>query len=157
MDVRLADNNSIFDGCGSMLRASVLAVVFVVIGGCASEAAPNYYNGGYYMAGDPSCVQMSPLTASRIKCYDSDGVVTGYREAMSSQDIQMYQYGQAQQTQQMQQLNQSMQQTNQSIQQNTQMYPQYQQYTAPAVTPITPPGGNQVRCISTDIYTNCRY
>ncbi|MDQ0467216.1 hypothetical protein QO011_000211 [Labrys wisconsinensis] len=23
--------------------------------------------------------------------------------------------------------------------------------------PITPPGGNQVRCLSTGFYTNCRY
>jgi hypothetical protein len=87
-------------------------------------------------------------------CLDSDGIATGYRESMTSQQMQMYQYQQYNNQMQMRQLNQSMQQTNQSIQQSA---PQYQPYTAPAVTPITPPGGNQVRCISTDIYTNCRY
>ncbi|AZO46142.1 hypothetical protein EJ076_15855 [Mesorhizobium sp. M7D.F.Ca.US.005.01.1.1] len=33
---------------------------------------------------------------------------------------------------------------------------QYPTIAAPQVTPITPPGGNQVRCIKTGIYTNCR-
>ncbi|TKD45292.1 MAG: hypothetical protein E5W98_14195 [Mesorhizobium sp.] len=32
----------------------------------------------------------------------------------------------------------------------------YPQMSTPQVTPIAPPGGNQVRCISTGIYTNCR-
>lgn len=30
-------------------------------------------------------------------------------------------------------------------------------YSAPQITPITPPGGNQVRCIQAGIYVNCRY
>jgi hypothetical protein len=145
---------SYFRDGGSWLKVSVLAVTCAVMSGCAGEAAPNYFNGGYYMAGDSNCTRMSVLGASRIMCYDSDGNATGYRDAMSSQQLQMYQYNQSQQTQQMQQLNQTMQQTNQSFQQST---PQYQPYTAPAVTPITQPSGNQVRCINTDIYTNCRY
>ncbi|RWP41656.1 MAG: hypothetical protein EOR04_14435 [Mesorhizobium sp.] len=32
----------------------------------------------------------------------------------------------------------------------------YPQMSTPQATPITPPGGNQVRCIGTGIYTNCR-
>lgn len=30
-------------------------------------------------------------------------------------------------------------------------------YSPPQVMPITPPGGNQVRCIQAGIYVNCRY
>lgn len=136
------------------LKAVAVGALIALMSGCASDPAPNYFNGGYYMAGDASCARMTAFGPSRILCRDSSGSVTGYRDAMTPQQIQMWQYNQAQQSYQMQQLNQSMQQTNQSIQQST---PQYQPYTAPAVTPITQPGGNQVRCISTDIYTNCRY
>ena len=137
-------------------RLGVLAAGFLCLSlsGCASDPAPNYFNGGYYMAGDPSCVRMSVVWQGRIMCHNSDGVATGYRDEMSPQQIQMYQYQQYNNQAQMQQLNQSIQQAGQSFQQTGQ---QYQPYTPPAVTPITPPGGNQIRCISTDIYTNCRY
>lgn len=76
---------------------------------------------------------------------------------MTPQQMQMFQYQQYNNQMQMQQLGQSLQQTSQSFQQTGQQFQQYQQYTPPAVAPITPPGGNQIRCISTDIYTNCRY
>lgn len=33
----------------------------------------------------------------------------------------------------------------------------YPTMATPQVTPVYRPGGNQVRCINTGIYTNCRY
>jgi hypothetical protein len=141
----------------SQLGLLMAGFLCISLTGCASDPAPNFFNGGYYMAGDPSCVRMSVVWQGRIMCHNSDGVATGYRDEMTPQQIQMYQYQQYSNQMQMQQLNQSMQQTGQSFQQAGQQFQQYQQYTPPAVTPIAPPGGNQVRCISTDIYTNCRY
>ncbi|MEF2553758.1 hypothetical protein VQ042_20830 [Aurantimonas sp. A2-1-M11] len=34
---------------------------------------------------------------------------------------------------------------------------QYPTMATPQVTPLSRPGGNQIRCISASIYTNCRY
>ena len=85
-------------------------------------------------------------------CIDSNGRDSGYRDAMTDQQLQMYQFNQQMQAQQMQQLNQQLQQTGKAWQP-----PPPQPYTAPQVTPLTPPGGNQVRCINAGVYTNCRY
>jgi hypothetical protein len=140
-----------FESIKRSSQAAAVSIVCAVMSGCASDPAPNYFNGRYYMAGDPNCAHMSVLSSSRITCYSKDGQATGYRDAMTPDEVQMYQYNLVQQNLQMQQMNQSLQQ------QNLQIYQQSQQYTPPAVAPIAPPGGNQVRCISTDIYTNCRY
>lgn len=51
-----------------------------------------------------------------------------------------------------------MQQGSYQFQQQQQQYLQQSQSFQPTqVMPITPPGGNQVRCINTGIYMNCRY
>ena len=77
---------------------------------------------------------------------------------MTTQQLQMYQYQQYNEQLQMQQLSQQLQQTGQSFQQSSQQYlQQSQQYNAPQVMPIESPDGNQIRCINTGIYTNCRY
>lgn len=138
-------------------QGALVAMACGFVAGCAKEASLQPINGKYYMVGDDGCQYARPNAGSTITCFDSDKRPTGNRAALSSDQINMYLYDQSQQTQQMQQLNQSMQQTNQSIQQQNMQYQQYQPYTAPSVTPIAPSGGNQVRCISTDIYTNCRY
>lgn len=139
-------------------RSLVAGLVLTALSGCASDPAPNYFNGGYYMAGDPSCVRMSAFGKGRIMCYNSSGAATGYRDEMTPEHMQMYQYQQINQQAQMQQFGQQIQQTGQSFQQSAQQtYQQSQQYVAPQVTPIAPPGGNQVNCINAGIHTNCRY
>ncbi|WP_296261650.1 MULTISPECIES: hypothetical protein [unclassified Pseudomonas] len=155
--MRFSGNRERKLGLKLSLQTATACTLSALMSGCASDPAPNYFNGNYYMAGDSDCARFSALTRTSIMCYNSDGEAKEYRDAMTPQQIQMWQYNQAQQNYQMQQLNQSMQQTNQSLLQQNQQYQQYQPYTAPAVTPIAPPSGNQVRCISTDIYTNCRY
>lgn len=113
----------------------------LMIAGCASTAMPNFYNGNYYMAGDPSCVRMRPLSSNRIMCVDKSGADTGYRDAMTYQEMQMYQIRMAQQQAQMQQLNQSIQQTGQAFQNaGNQIRQQSQSWTPPQVQPISPPG-----------------
>ena len=99
---------------------------------------PNYYNGNYYMAGDPGCVRMRALSSTRIMCVDKNGVDTGYRDAMTHEQMQMYQL----QMVQMQQLNQSIQQVGQTFQNaGQQINQQSQQYNPPQAQPISPQGG----------------
>ena len=81
-----------------MLLVKLFAAAFVMVflHGCAS-ASPYNYNGMYYMVGDSSCSQFRSRTSNTINCFDSDGNATGYRVAMTDQDIQMYNAKQAQQ------------------------------------------------------------
>lgn len=52
----------------------------------------------------------------------------------------------------------AMQSTSNQFLQGQQQLPQATtNFQPPQVMPITPPGGNQVRCINAGIYTNCRY
>ena len=65
-----------------------------VISGCASSATPNYYNGGYYMAGDDNCKIIRARTSNTINCYNSDDTLKGYRIVMSQQQLDMYMHNQ---------------------------------------------------------------
>lgn len=76
----------------------IIALVFVVflLEGCAS-ARPYKYNGNYYMVGDSNCSKFNQRSSNAINCFNSDGEATGYRTAMTNQDMQMYNARQAQQ------------------------------------------------------------
>ncbi len=128
------------------MKKVLIALSALIISGCASTAMPNFYNGNYYMAGDPSCVRMRPLSSTRIMCVDKSGANTGYRDAMTSQQMQMYQIQMAQQQVQMQQFNQSVQQVGQTFQNaGQQIQQQSQSWTPPQVQPISPQGsGNTI-------------
>lgn len=134
---------------------NVLAVLsLMLLAGCATSAAPNFVNGRYYMAGDSNCQRYLGVAKGKMLCADAKGRPTGYRNAMSVQDMQMYQ---------MQQMQQQMQEMYASAQQQQQLAAQLNQmaYTPPmampTVAPLSLPGSGQVRCISTGFYTNCRY
>jgi hypothetical protein len=47
------------------------------------------------MAGDLDCQSMTQLDDSRVVCYDSSKNVTGYRNAMTDQQLQMYMHQQS--------------------------------------------------------------
>ena len=98
----------------------------ILLAGCANPATPQLFNGHYYMTGDENCVRFRALSPTSIMCLDEASNVTGYRNAMTNQDMQMYQIRLANQQLQMQQLNQSLQQLNQQIQTNNQQNYQYQ-------------------------------
>ncbi|WP_413479704.1 hypothetical protein [Vibrio hibernica] len=72
-----------------------LMSVIVMLTGCAS-AMPNFYNGKYYMAGDSSCQRVRQYTEDKIMCIDGDGKETGWRQAMTDQQLQMWQHNQQQ-------------------------------------------------------------
>ncbi len=141
----------------TIMRHLIAATGVLMLSGCAHDAAPNLFNGRYYMAGDPTCVRIRQLSENRIMCTDNNGYDKGYRDAMTYEQIQMYQMNIQYQQAQMQQFGQQLQQTGQSFQ-NTgqQILQQSQQYSAPQVTPITPPGGYRTKCLVNGNYVNCR-
>jgi hypothetical protein len=47
-------------------------------------------NGHYFVAGDKNCVQYRMLSSDSIMCLDKHGKETGYRNAMTDQELQMY-------------------------------------------------------------------
>jgi len=143
----------------SLVALSMIASLSACVGGSEQAAAPNLVNGQYFMAGDSTCSQVRQLSATRVMCIDSAGQETGYRDAMTSQELQMYQHNQQMQ---MMQAQLASQQAAQSAAQmaawsNSMQQTQYPRYSAPQVTPLSLPGSGQIRCINTGMYTNCRY
>lgn len=92
-------------------------IVISIFSGCAS-AMPNAINGKYYMAGDSNCARYRILSSDRIMCINSDGKETGYRDAMSDQELQMYHYNRSEESASVQRLNQTLQQTSNQMKQN---------------------------------------
>lgn len=114
-----------------------VAVAAVILTGCASSAAPRYIDGNYYMVGDANCRTGMAVSPTMIMCGDKSGAQTGYRNAMTAQDMQMYQMHVAQYQATMQQIQQVGQTWQNAGNQITQ---QSQSWTAPQVTPIAPQG-----------------
>jgi hypothetical protein len=75
------------------MKKFIIVWLTIFLCGCAS-AMPNLVNGKYYMGGDSSCSRYRALSESRIMCIDKDGNETGYRDAMTDQQLQMYQHNQ---------------------------------------------------------------
>lgn len=73
---------------------SILLLV-LFLSGCGG-ASPRAVNGKYYMGGDSNCEQYRQISSDRIMCYDSDGKQTGWRQAMSDQELQMHMHQKAQ-------------------------------------------------------------
>lgn len=46
------------------------------------------------MMGDKSCRRYRPISSRRIMCHTKDGTKTGYRDAMTDQQFQMYMHNQ---------------------------------------------------------------
>ena len=97
-----------------MLKYALFTVAMTVAG-CAGPAGPVSFNGQHYMAGDSTCARITSLTPSRVMCHDSDGNETGWRDAMTPQDIENYFRQRQMQDQEMQNLNQSIQQVGTSL------------------------------------------
>ncbi|WP_143533932.1 hypothetical protein [Rhizobium sullae] len=127
-----------------------LIMVMALLSGCATSASPTFDRGNYFMTGDASCVTyQAHVSRTHIVCRNAQGQPTERREAMTPQQMQMYAYQQqAAQAQQQQQAAAYSYQPMPMV--------QYPQMVTPQVAPLTLGSGNQVRCISTGIYTNCR-
>lgn len=130
-----------------MKRSWVLLAILLT--GCTSTnngPSPQFVNGSYYWAGDAECVQFQPhKSLQKIKCYNAEKQPTGIRNPVSDQQLRLYQEAQRPRS------------TYQPSDNSHIVQPiNYPQMAPMQVTPITPPGGNQVRCLSTGFYTNCR-
>jgi len=91
------------------MKNVLVAIGLLMLAGCASYASPRFVNGGYYMGGDASCVRWRALSSTQIMCQDKNGNDTGYRDAMTPDQMQMYQAQMMYQQAQMQQLSGQMQ------------------------------------------------
>lgn len=132
----------------------VLAMVALAVGGCSRTASLNMVNGNAFLLGDDSCARYKAVSPEALQCFTAEGRPSGMRRAMTQQEVQVYYLERQLRAQQMAELNASMQQLAASSAQLSQV--RYPTYTAPTVTPIAPPGGNRVSCITAGIYTSCR-
>ena len=139
------------------LQSILLAIVAAFLSACASVAQPNEAFGYYFMSGDDSCKRMTLYLETRVRCYDSAGRFTQFRDALSNEQMARYSANRREQALQMQQLTNQLESTGASWQRATQSIQNAPVYTPPAVQPIYQPGQGQVRCITAGIYTNCRY
>lgn len=90
--------------------ALAVAASSLALSGCAGMAEPNLRQGHYFMAGDKNCKQGKNVSETRIMCFDNKRRFTGYRDAMTEQDMQLYLAGRIQDQIASAQFNQSMQQ-----------------------------------------------
>lgn len=110
------------------MRLLILVASTLAVSGCVGGPAPNFYNGRYYLAGDRSCRTMQAVSESRIHCRDKNGNLTGYRDALTDQQLQMWRFQAANQAAQLQQINES----------SRRFMQQAQQYGAPPAQLGTP-------------------
>jgi hypothetical protein len=128
---------------GNIVKRSWV-LLSLILTGCVSGPSPEFINGEYYMTGGADCMNRAPhRTEKKIMCVDSKGHPTGLRYAMTPQQMQMYAL--------QQQSSQQYAYTSNPVQ-----VTQYPQTAMPQIVMPTLGGGNQVRCISTGIYTSCR-
>lgn len=110
-----------------------MLVMVAALAGCATQARPQLYQGGYYMTGDAACVQGRLAYPGRIECMDKHRNSTGYRDALTPKQLQMYQLQTVQHQLAQQELNQQLRQMGQSFQSAG---TQSQQVAVPAVAPL---------------------
>jgi hypothetical protein len=133
------------------------AMVLPMLTGCSTAAAPNYFMGNYYMAGDQNCASFKRISNTRIICYNKSGEAMATRDALTPEQLRMYHMQQSYQQEQIRQGNLQLEQMNRSLQQsNQQMLQQSQQYRAPQQGFNTPPNSYETRCINQGIYVYCK-
>lgn len=71
-------------------RIYLAALTAAALAGCANTASPVLHAGQYYMIGDDNCITAFPDSNARVICYDEEGIKTGYRNAMTQAELQMW-------------------------------------------------------------------
>ena len=77
-------------GHAMLKKIGILVLLSTLITGCS--ASPQFLRGHYYMTGDSNCRYSRALTDTSIECYNSDDELTGYRDAMTNQQLEMYRH-----------------------------------------------------------------
>jgi len=140
------------------MRLVVIASAALMTSACATSAAPNLFNGQYYLAGDSTCKTMLVDTPTTIKCMNSKGEFAGYRTAMTAMDLQYYYAQRAYQQQQEAEMLAAINANNAQIQRNTQQVLQgVSSYTPPSVYSPTL-GGSYASATCTNVgnYLSCQ-
>ncbi|MEW9838097.1 hypothetical protein [Mesorhizobium marinum] len=135
--------------------AAILSIMVPVMTGCSKTASPHFIDGHYYMGGDSNCIRYEKIGPTQIMCATKDHKLTGYRNAMTDQELAMYQHQQVQQQIAHQQAMADIDAGNQQLAANTARI--YQPMAIPSVAPVGLPGPTVVHCTTASIYTNCRY
>ncbi|MND11944.1 hypothetical protein D3C87_347280 [compost metagenome] len=104
------------------MRTLLFIASSILITGCSSSAYPGLYAGKYYMMGDDDCQFIRPLSDTRVMCMDDDHNDMGYRDAMTRDQLMMYQAQVQMYQAQMASLNQSLNEVNQSLYNNQPSY-----------------------------------
>ena len=137
------------------MKKICVAVWAIFLSGCTSASAANYINGNYFMSGDVACKKYKPVSSTRIMCANSKGNITGYRDAMTSSQLQMYLSERTYQKEQVNELTKQLQETSDSFSRTTQAIQQTPTYTAPQATDPRQPD-KSIKCLKAGIYVNCR-
>lgn len=110
-----------------MKKIIIILSCFFILNACASSPSPqrSQYDGNYYITGGTDCERWRQISNGTIMCYKSDGeTATGYRSAMTQQDMQMYMYQKQQEQIAMQNLQNTMNNLSNSMHQNAALYNQ---------------------------------
>ncbi len=116
------------------MKHILLFAGLLMLGGCSSSAYPNLYGGNYYMMGDSNCQYVRPLSETRVMCMDEDQNDTGYRDAMTYDDMRMYQAQVEMYNAQMASLGQTLESVGQSVGGSTQPTYQYVPMEQPSLS-----------------------
>jgi hypothetical protein len=117
-----------------LITGGTVLGIATLLAACAQHARPQLFQGDYYMVGDTNCTQYRFVFPTRIECMTRENVATGYRDAMTPEQLQMYQIQASEQRAQRQELNQQIRQTGQMFQNaGQQALQQSQSYSTPVV------------------------
>ena len=67
--------------------------ILIGLSSCGGTPGPQFFQGNYYWL-DSDCMRFRSTTATSIECFNSDKVSTGYRNAMTDQQLNMYRHNQ---------------------------------------------------------------
>lgn len=114
-----------------------------MLSGCAGTASPTFFAGNYYLAGDSDCRRFQTSTEyKRLECFDSKGNFRGYRYAMNSEALRIWQAERAYNDAQIEALSQSLEQVGQTFEQGGQrILQQSQGYSPPQAQSYQQPAG----------------
>lgn len=142
-----------------MKKIAILASL-TILSGCAGTASPTFFAGNYYLAGDSDCRRFQTSTDTRIECFNSKGNFRGYRYAMNSEALRIWQAERAYNDAQIEGLTQSLKQVGQTFEQGGQRVLQQSQGYSPPPSSllsaasrchVSPSGGCDHRLLWEDV------
>jgi hypothetical protein len=74
----------------NIFNVTSVFVAILSLSGCSSTPSANMTSvgGKFYMVGDPNCAYYKQRDENSILCTDKDKQITGYRNALTDQEIQ---------------------------------------------------------------------